>query len=66
MTAPVPPLPEPVARYVVEQHTELSGCYQIARYSPHRPAQRIGNYVDHDTALEAAIFLNGCVDWEVP
>lgn len=63
---PADPLPRPVAEYRVEPHTELDGCFQIARHSPHRPTQRIGNYTDHDTALEAAMFLNGCVDWEAP
>lgn len=57
----------PVARYVVEPHSQLDGCYQIARHSVYNlPTQRIGNYTDHDTALEAAEFLNGCVDWETP
>lgn len=67
MTDPLtPPAGRPVAHYMVEPHSELSGCFQIARHSPYRPTQRIGNYTDHDTAMEAAEFLNGCVDWETP
>lgn len=52
------PAIHPVAHYLVEPHTELVGCYQIARHSPHRPAQRIGNYTSYDTAQEIAMFLN--------
>jgi hypothetical protein len=52
------PAVRPVAHYLAEPHTELVGCYQIARYSPHRPTQRIGNYTSHDTAQEIALFLN--------
>lgn len=63
---PIDPFTRPVASYLVEEHTELHDCYQIARHSPYRPTQRIGNYTDYDTALEAAMFLNGCVDWEAP
>lgn len=56
----------PVARYVVADHRELTGCYEIARFSNHRPTQYIGNYTDWSTALDVAKFLNEQVSWEAP
>lgn len=60
------PAVRPVAFYLAEPHTELEGCYQIVRHSPHRPTQRIGNYTDAATAQEIAVFLNKRVNQEAP
>lgn len=60
------PAIHPVAFYLVEPHSELDGCFQIARHGPGREAQRVGNYTSKAIAVDVAKFLNARIEWEAP